>query len=614
MATARAERVGQFLREHRLALGYGAIMLLAAAVRLWPLDFCASTPWGRPDEELFTQGALRLFSDPNPHTSENGWPELWYRVHHLVQRGLLAYWRWRYGQDLSLGCVFAIAPWRLVMPIRVVAAAMSTATVAMTMRLAWLAGPRTLAPHERHLVAMASGLFYGVNVLAARDGHFAVSDQPLVLFLVAMLVSTVQGVERGWLRDFFLSGLWLGLAIATKWTGLTFGLPPAIALGVRLYRHGAEPRNVAALLLGTLGIAVGFVATNPTFLTLPGPFFEGLSSIALRYDPNAPRAFSMYTDAPIELGISRHLRVSFPFALGWPLTIVAAGGTLAAITRWARRGNVGVFLVGFWTLFFYAGIVGRTTMYFARYSMPAHPTACVGAALAVVLGARWLAERWRPARLATAPHETRVAIFAAVAALALGAEPTFRTIELDRVMARPDARERAVAWMRETIGTEPTDMLGNYSRPQAVGTALAEACEARLPEGFAPHALRLAHTTDGSHLVSDRPGSWYPIANDVTYWSQWHTTPSPTTPYVLAAQPWLPCGTPTQTFQSYVPPASCYRELRRFEPEGVHCDAMWDDQDHFYAPLWGYDRLWTPSSPEAAQWGPVLVVYERTCR
>lgn len=606
----RPGRLTELLVQHRLALAYVGIVVLAAGLRFVGLDFGASAPWARPDEEIFAQIGMRLFGDPNPHVAEGGWPELWFRAHYWVQRALRAYWSWRYGEELSLGCVFALAPDQLLVPVRWLGAGLATGTVMLVMRLGFLAAPRTFSAAERHGVALAGGLFYCVDVLASRDAHFAVSDEPLLFFMTWMFIAAVRGLERGWLVDFLTCGIALGFAIASKWTGLPFAIVPVIALGVRIKRHGAEPRNVAALLLGIGGALFAFILANPTFLELPQNFIDGVASVAVRYDPNAPRAFSVYTDVPIELGISRHARVSFPFALGYPLAIVAALGALGCMGIGIRRRAPSTFLMGFWTVFFWAAIVGRTTLYFARYSLPAHPTACVGAAILVILIARALSKRFEGSE---ANLRQRAAIATAIVCV-LAFEPTMRSIEITSILRRPDTREHAVAWLREHAGTQPIDMLGGYSRPIGLANAVADACEARLPPGFAPPALRLAGAPDSSRLVTDRPASWHPFAADIVYWGLLHNTSYPSAQWVLVAQPWLPCGQPVNRFAAYDPPASCYHEVQRFDPEGVACDAMWDDQDHFYAPLWGFDRFWTPSSPDAAQIGPSLVIWERTCQ
>ena len=79
----------------------------------------------------------------------------------------------------------------------------------------------------------------------------------------------------------------------------------------------------------------------------------------------------------------------------------------------------------------------------------------------------------------------------------------------------------------------------------------------------------------------------------------------------MVSRPWLPCQA-AEPYGSFAPP-DCYREVARFEPEGIACDAVWDDQDAFYLPLWGFARPWSRSSPEATRSGPAITIYRSEC-
>ncbi len=616
MAEGRVPQLPRFFAKHRHAIAYGLVLVVAAALRYTGLNFLPRVPWGRPDEEIFVRIGLGLFSDPNPHVGEGGWPEGWFRVHHWVQRGLRAWWALTHdGADTSLGCVYAIAPWRLVLPVRVLSATLGVLTVALTMRLGWLASPRSFAPHQRHVIAWLSGLFYAVDVLAMRDAHFAVSDAGLMFCLVWMLVATARGLERGALVDFLSAGIALGLAIGTKWTGLPFAVVPFAALLFRWRRYGPTPSNFAALLLGLGGAFGAFVLVNPTFLSTPELFIEGVRSHAMRYDPNAPRSFSIYAEAPIQLGLIRHPTVSLPFSFGWPLTLVAAIGTFYAATRWRRAFGLMTPLLGLWTLFFLA-VVGRATMYFGRYALPLHPSACVSAALVIVVASAALVRWWEARRKASALQGDALVRRSMQVALGVGmllaAEPTFRSIETDAVLLVPETRERAMTWLHQHAGDTPIDYNGDYARPYAVDPEVAAACEALLPDDLEGWVPRLQIEGDSSRYATSVPGAWAPLVNEVITEARSRRPPRITAEWALVARPWLPCDQPTNPFFSYAPPR-CYREVARFEPEGIECDSVWDDQDHFYMPMWGFTRPWTPSRPEATRWGSSIVIYHSEC-
>lgn len=597
-------------RERRaIVLGRAAVVALAALLRFVGIGFAPSTPWGRPDEEIFADVALRLFSTPNPHTAETGWPELWFRAHYYVQALLRAIWSVRYGVDPNLGCVLALDPSRMIIPVRIVTAALSVGTVWLVMRLGRRVGPRWLSPGQREAISLIAGLFYAVDVLVMRDAHFAVSDQVLLFFLVWMFLAAARGMEEGRLVDFASCGLALGFAIGTKWTGLAFGIVPVIALGIRFRRFGAHPTNIAALLAGTAATIFAFVVTNPTFLTSSQPFLDGIAGQMLRYDPNAPQAFTIYERAPIEFGISRHLRVSLPFAFGYALTLVGVLGTLGSLTVWRKRARPATLLIAFFTLFFHVVVVGRTTMYFARYSLPIHPGMAISAALAVVM----FAERfgaWRVRRGSKTPALAMRSAFALAGLLAL--EPTFRSIELDYYLTFPETRELAMRFVHAHAGTAPVDVSGNYARPYGVPPRLLDRCEEALPPPMRRWVMRLGTVPDPASVVGSRPGSW-PAVGDAAIMETLHRPVfHRTSDWLVVAMPYLPCEQAVNQYAVMMPPA-CYTEVARFEPTGIGCDAVYDDQDHIYSPLWGWE--WSALLPGEgeARIGPRVLVFHDDC-
>lgn len=587
------------------------IVALAAVLRLVGIGFSPSTPWGRPDEEIFASVALRLFSSADPQTAQTGWPEAWFRVHYLMEALLRSVWTGVYGADVQMACALSMAPARLLVPMRLVSVALSVGTVVLVMRLARRIGPRSLGPYDRRAISLAAGLFFAVDVASVRDAHFAVSDQPLMFLFVWMMLAIARGMDRGRLVDFLSCGIAVGLAIGTKWTGLTFAIIPVLALAIRFRRDGLSPSNFSALLLGVGGAMAAFLVTNPTFIASPQPFLDGIASQTMRYDPNTPRAFTIFTEAPIELGLTRHLRVSLPFALGWPATLLAFGGTVMCLGPWARRGGAPTFLVGLWSVFFHVVVAGRTTMYFVRYSLPIHPTLCIAAALALVLGTKALVARWHARRVLAPSLQARhhhVALLAAVALFTI--EPTLRSMEIVSAMHTPETRERALAYVHEHIGDAPVDVAGGYARVYGVPPQTAEACYALLPPGFAPWVMRFGTVPDPVHAVHPLPGTWPVLAED-TLMSFHRPTFRRESEWMIVTDPYLPCGQPVARFSSYDLPR-CYTEVERWEPEGIECDAMWDDQDHFYAPLWGFTRPWWTSA-SGSRLGPRVVLYHDDC-
>lgn len=584
-------------------------MALATVLRFFGIGFAPTTPWARPDEEIFATVALRLFSDPSPHSAETGWPELWFRAHYWVQVFLRWLWSVRYGVDPNMGCEMVVDPAAMMVPVRIVTAAISVGTVWLVMRIARRVGPRTLSQREREAISLLAGLFYAVNVLAMRDSHFAVSDQALIFFLAWMFLAAARGLEEGKLIDFASCGLALGFAIGTKWTGLTFGLIPVLALGMRFKRFGASPTNVAALLAGTATTIAAFLITNPSFLVSAQPFLDGIAGQGLRYDPSAPQVFTIYERAPIEIGLSRHLRVSLPFAFGWPLALVAVSGTLASTLQWPWRMRPVTWLMAFFTVFFYVAIVGRTTMYYARYSLPMHPGLAVSAALAVVLAVKWAAEM-RARRTPGARTPVLPIVFALAALLTI--EPTFRSFEYDYFLSRPETRDLALRYVHHLVGDARVDVSGNYARVYGVPPRLLEGCEEALPPPLRRWVMRLGTAPDPGSLASGRPGSWPLVADAAIMQTLHRPTYSRTENLLLLTMPYLPCDQPVNEYAVVHPPA-CFTEIQRFEPVGIACDATFDDQDHIYAPLWGWTSEALFAGSDAPRIGPLVIVYRDDC-
>ncbi|MCS6858078.1 MAG: phospholipid carrier-dependent glycosyltransferase [Sandaracinaceae bacterium] len=603
--------------KHPLFWPYFAISVIAGLLRFYHLSFAPSTPWGRPDEEIFASVALGLFTDPNPHVGHTGWPELFFWVHHLVQRVLLAWWSMKEG-DLHLGCAFALNPSRFIIPVRFVSAAVGWATVLLVMRLGFLVSPLR-SPTERHAIALVAGWLYATNVLAVRDAHFAVSDTTLIFFFLWLLIAIAQGLHRGAMSDFIKAGVALGLAISTKWTGLTFAFVPLLAIAIRIAQHGLAPwpfgaflrpakLNSIAILLGASFALVAFIATSPSALSEPQAYWQGIRSHLMRYDPAGYQAMSYRMGTQIVPGWLDHLRTSLPFAYG---TLLTWFGLLSAAFSifFASRREAMVAILGLFTFFFWFGVVGRTTLNFVRYSFPMHPPLAVLSAWALCTISRSISfgiTALAKSQKALNPAKTRWPALA-LPLFFLSLEPTLRSIACTWMLGLTDTRELAVEWLRRNVPDKPIESMGGYGRLYAVEKRLAERCEALLPPSWRTWVPRLDHPFDQSAFANPHPSSWRPTAQAALYPVLYRGTPPPalTSPILAISRAYLPCHVPTVRYDGTDPPP-CYVERARFEPGELNCDARFDEQDHFYAPLWGFQGL--------KHIGPVVRIYENQCQ
>ena len=75
--------------------------------------------------------------------------------------------------------------------------------------------------------------------------------------------------------------------------------------------------------------------------------------------------------------------------------------------------------------------------------------------------------------------------------------------------------------------------------------------------------------------------------------------------FTVISRAYLPCEQETVRSDGTDPVGECFVERARFEPGELACDAQFDEQDHFYAPLWGYDGL--------RNLGPSIRIVENVC-
>jgi hypothetical protein len=327
----------------------------------------------------------------------------------------------------------------------------------------------------------------------------------------------------------------------------------------------------------------------------------------MRYDPHNYQAFSFRANATPTLGLVQHATISFPFAYGWPLTVLGAVGCVHGLVHGLRRRDPMPAILGFFALFFWAAVVGRTTMNFARYSLPAHPVTAVMAAVTLLAVGR-AALRVVPSPPRSGAHTLRyVAVTILGATALLSAEPAWRSIDYVRVLGLNDTRELARAWILEHAGEDAAlETLGGYGRLYAVEGRLRDRCAALLPEAFRAPVLRLDFPADQSVQTNESRVSWRSTASAALYPVLFRGYPPVLrSPWVAVSRAYLPCGQETVRYDGTDPPPGCYVERARFGPGEVACGAQYDEQDHFYAPLWGHDGL--------VNLGPTVRVYENVC-
>ena len=388
----------------RWPLALAGLVLAALALRLWGVTHGLPYVFNADENAHFVPRAIGMFGHSlNPQYFVNP-PAFTYLLH-------VAFFA-RWGGREAIGDAFAADPGAAFTIARVLAAILGAAAAGL---LAW-AGAR-LAGRR---VGVIAGALLAVAFLPVHYGHLAVNDVPALAPLCLSLVG-VAGVYRyGRRRDYALAGAALGVACATKYTA---GIVLLCLVAAAVVGPGRAWRGLA--LAGALAV-VGFVVANPYAVLDWGAFRDGLQKQSEASGDGGGK-LGLLGDS----GVLYYLG-TLTWGLGWlPALAAAAGAVGLAVKRhalaWVLVPAPVVFLL-------FMGIQDR---FFARWMLPIYPLLCLLAAWAAVEAASLVSRRslWP----------------VAVAGALLCAQGLVFSIHNDLLLARPDTRALARAWMVDNI-------------------------------------------------------------------------------------------------------------------------------------------------------------------
>lgn len=480
--------------------GLWAIVLLAAALRVFPVWFGLPYPYARPDEAQAISGAVGVLAgDPNPHFFH--WPSLTFYVFALAL-GAVSVVRDLFGAQEVLPRDAA------VIAARTVVAAAGTLTTIPLFRLA-----RRIAGEGAALMASA---FLAVAPLHVRDSHFAMTDVLMTLFLTISLASLIAAfdrartrvgtgvaspVDRGFpgqvraKRRFAAAGFVGGLAASTKYNAAAVVVAMAAAQLLLLKEQWPSCRWRAAMPSAVFMAALigGFVAGTP-FAVLDARAFAADFVYDLTH-------LSGGHAVPVGRGWTAHALYSLPYGCG--LLVLAAGA--AGLVIAARRYPQHTFIVGAFAGAYYA-IIGSGNTAFFRYVLPLVPIVCLFAALGVHAASVWLSDRAPSAR-----PVSKLAI-GTLLALLVASSSAWTSLRLDALLARTDSRVIAARWLAPQLRPEHSlyDAGSDYTR--------LDLREERYHEWFFNPATRSfghpAGLTPDWIVIGDSPLSHYASAHE----------------------------------------------------------------------------------------------------
>lgn len=422
---------------HRFAFRSAAagIVLLAAVLRFWAIDFGLPHPRTRPDEEVVVDRTAL----PARGEFDLKWG---------TYPSAYVYLCWAWGTvGLKAGQALGVLPPgdyssvlrnhfdRIILVDRLLSALVGTAAVAVLIALC--------RPVLGRGVALSAGVLLATNFLHARDSHAAKPDALLSLVILLAIAAMVRLARVASIGRGAVAGVVIGLAVAVKY-------PAVFLLGVAYIaaRMGTTVSGWRRLLppswLVTCAVAVAtFGITSPDILLNPKTFshlFElfGAMYPKLGTNPhsNVPPilGYPMPTDEPWWGSLAFHARFSLRYGAGLLPTLLAPAAVI-----WGFASGYPLMVLTATTAVLYHVMMCATPVAMVRYMTPLMPwLALLEAGLLGALVTR--IGNWR----------LRVAVLA-LGTLVLAAEPFMSIVAHNRIIARTDTRVLATRWLAENL-------------------------------------------------------------------------------------------------------------------------------------------------------------------
>lgn len=394
------------------------VVLLAATftLRLWGVKQGLPYSYNVDEATHFVPRAIAFFGhDYNPQYFLNP-PGYSYLLHIVFEL-------W-FGSADALRRLYTAHPTDVFVVARVVAAVLGTLAVWLT----YLAGSRLF----HRTVGLLAAAIFGLAFLPIVYSHLALNDVP-TLAPVALSLYGIAGVLRsGARRDYMLAGVGVGLAAATKYTGV---ITAVCLLGAVLSdigpthpTPGAPWHSLRRLGLAAACALLAFVVANP-YSVLDFSAFQ--SGVALQ------QSLAGGAD-PIKLGTTAGSGTAYyvwtlTWGLGWAPTLAALGGAVLLLARrWLAMAAVLVPAPIAFIVF-----MGDQQRFFGRWLLPVFEIVALLAAYATVELVRWL----------IGARRVPVAVAAGGATLVMLGQSVASVVHSDVVLSRPDTRNATRSWM-----------------------------------------------------------------------------------------------------------------------------------------------------------------------
>jgi hypothetical protein len=338
--------------------------------------------WGLPEveeEALPVRKAFEMWGWDqgramlDPQTA--GWPSLSFYAHFILQKIQYAIGRitGRYHDPLDFFVQHADVS-TLMAPARFLSLLMGVAVVAIGVRLAQRLAGGWFAP-------LVTGLVLSLSPLLIEHSIKVTPDIFLTLFSALALNRILDVYEKGRLKDYLWSAVWIGLGASSKYTPVLL-IPCLVAAHLmRRWRatgwHGWQGLSDRRLLLAGATCAATFFLTSPFTILNRATAKRDVSSQFAHVVTAGHFGYDLKLPGPIF-----YLFQVLPDALGWPALILGLTGL--GLAAWRRRKSWILVLLSF--ICFYAGISALRSL---------HPHYILPALLPIALGLAGLAGEYQ---------------------------------------------------------------------------------------------------------------------------------------------------------------------------------------------------------------------------
>jgi 4-amino-4-deoxy-L-arabinose transferase-like glycosyltransferase len=418
-----------------------SIVLLAAVLRLWSIDFGVPMVT-HPDEVPIVYYAEKMVDEGhlNPHWFR--YPALLIYLQALVIQTVNI-------ADTVLGLSTDAVTSAYYVGGRLIVAAFGIGTVALVGLLG-----RRMVPGHNGLAGIIAAAMVAVSFVHVKDSHYLKPDVPLAFFVALSLWFTLDALQHGKWRSWLFAAAAVGLAAAFKYNGALAALIPAAGLLGIAYPPRTWFTESSKRIAGVAGamalVAIGmFLLVNPYIVVTPDEFLSPTDGIVAELDHYSEGHDGAESDGSSWLWYLQELGKN-----GFGLTLIPLVllGTVTAAAK-SLRGNPWMLLLLLFPLLYFL-MIGRYPVRFDRQLIPLLPSLAL-------IGAVWIPPLLSRIRL-TQPGTQAASI---IVLLALMSWPAAQAVELNVELGKTDTRYPALTWTKQNLPEETTIAHEHYTPP-----------------------------------------------------------------------------------------------------------------------------------------------------